>query len=392
MNSKKSSLATDQLFLVVDAGTTNLKTFLFDTNLAIVDKISTPLVTYSPMKNWAEQDPIAIYNHIVDHIKQLGQGREDQMVAMGIATQRESVTLWDQLTHEPLYPLISWQDKRTSDFCRDMNHTPNYKKLIREKTGLIINDSFSAPKIHWLLNAIDMMNAKCGTLDTWLLYKLSKQHTYATGRTNASRTLLFNIKTLAWDEELLDLFGVPSNLLAEVRPSFADFGCLDPQIFGKEIPIYVVAGDQQASLYAAGAAVGTIKLTYGTGIFAMKILPQFSVQNGSLTTLAIGDDDERLYALEGKVEHAAIRVAPALADKEKLTTIDAQLALETTAMLQTILTSNDKIITVDGGMSEDNILINKQTNFLENVQLVRQKVKEGTALGIAKLLKDRLFN
>lgn len=389
---KNSSLATEPLLLVIDAGTTNLKTFLFNHELEVVDKLSTQLTQYSPMEGWVEQDPMAILLAVTAHIRQLAKGRERQIAAIGLATQRESVTLWDPLSHEPLYPLISWQDRRTEDFCRDVNHTPAHRELVRNRTGLTIDAAFSASKIHWLMNAIATLGAQCGTLDSWLLYKLTKQHVHMTDRTNASRTMLFNIKTLSWDEELCDLFGIPEDMLPEVRPSFSDFGTLDPAIIGREIPILAVAGDQQASLYAVGAKPGVCKLTYGTGIFAMKTVADFVLRPALLTTLAITKTDDRLYALEGKVEQAAARVQPVLHDTEKLARVDAQLALETTAVLQTMLEPTDKTIIVDGGMSHDTQLLSKQESFLEGVELKRQRIPDGTALGMAKILQDRLFD
>ena len=161
---------------------------------------------------------------------------------------------------------------------------------------------------------------------------------------------------------------------------------------GREIPILAVAGDQQASLYAAGVAPGATKVSYGTGIFAMKILSNFQLKSGLLTTLAISKTDDRLYALEGSVQQAASRASSVLDDVEKLAKVDTQLALETTAILQTMLEPADTTIIVDGGMSHDNYLFDKQESFLEGVTLKRQTIPDGTALGMAKILQDRLFD
>jgi glycerol kinase len=388
---KSSSLNNSEpLLLVVDAGTTNIKAFLFDTNANIVAQVREPARTMQPMPGWVEQNPQELFEQTVNIIRRVGKGQESRIIAVGLTGQRESVVLWDSTTGQPLYPVINWQDTRTSDMCRDLNHVPAHRQLVRERTGLSIAPQFSASKIRWLLTMARGVGVQCGTLDTWLLYNLTNKQQYATDRTNAARTLLFNIKTLSWDDELFALFGIPQDSLPPVKPSFADFGKLDKTILGFEVPIRVVIGDQQASLYAAGTKPGTLKVTYGTGVFAMKILKEFVLHDEVLTTLAVGDSDERLYAWEASIAGAAARVSPLLHKPKELEPVLSQLALETTALLQPFIDEDTKQIIIDGGMSKDEVLIAKQAAFLEGIRIVRQPLQEGTAAGVAKFLISRL--
>lgn len=386
-HSKNSS--SNDLLLVIDAGTTNIKAFVFDQHLNIVDTAKQPTQLLRPMPDWVEQDPMLLYGQVVDVIKQVGQPYRGRIKAIGLTGQRESTVIWDSQKGEPLYPIISWQDNRTADFCRDIAHIPAHRTMVREKTGLFIQPYFSAAKLHWLLNTIHTLGAQTGTVDSWLLYKLTNEHHHLTDYTNASRTLLFNIKTLEWDDELLKLFGIPRTLLPQAMPSLGDFGTLDRDILGEPIPIRAVIGDQQASLYAAGTEPGSIKITYGTGIFAMKLLEDFELHESLLTTLAVGDNNSRQYALEGSVKTAAERIAPLLDTPRKLKPILRELAFETSAILQLML-DHQRYITIDGGMSNDKELRAQQEAFLEGISLVRQRHTEGTAYGVAKLMQSEV--
>lgn len=234
-----------------------------------------------------------------------------KIAAIGITNQRETTVIWDRHTGKPIYNAIVWQSKQTSDIAEQLIKD-GYKDMIHKKTGLVIDSYFAATKIKWILDHVPGAREKAakgdlmfGTIDTWLLWNLSGRRVHATDVTNASRTMLFNIHTLDWDQDILDLLGIPQSLLPEVKPSSAIYGYTgDYHFYGVQIPIAGIAGDQQAALFGQAAYdKGSIKNTYGTGAFIVMntgLEPTLS-DNGLLTTIAYGLDGQTHYALEGSI-------------------------------------------------------------------------------------------
>lgn len=266
-----------------------------------------------PKSGYVEHDPNEIWSSQVAVLSeakaQLGLDPEE-IAAIGITNQRETTIIWDARTGEPIYNAIVWQCRRTSDRVEELK-AEGFDHVIKEKTGLIIDAYFSATKIEWILDHVkgaredaEAGHLRFGTVDTWLMYKLTKGKVFATDYTNASRTMLFNIHTLEWDEVLLEKFRIPRSMLPEVKPSSGIFGYTDPQILGASIPIAGVAGDQQAALFGQCCfEAGQAKNTYGTGCFLLMNTGSKLVesQHGLLTTIAIGLDGSVEYALEGSV-------------------------------------------------------------------------------------------
>ena len=233
------------------------------------------------------------------------------MIALGITNQRETIVLWDRRTHSPVYNAIVWQDKRGVSYCEELRRG-GYSNLIRKRTGLVVDPYFSAPKIRWLLDNVGNLRTRAekgeilfGTVDTYLLYRLTNGAVHATDYSNASRTMLFDTKKLEWDEELLKLFKIPPRMMPEVRPSAGFFGRSDSRFFGREITVSAMIGDQQASLFGQAAfKPGLAKNTYGTGCFVLTCLKE-RVENpptGLLGTIAWGlGPNDVTYALEGSI-------------------------------------------------------------------------------------------
>lgn len=266
-----------------------------------------------PRTGWVEHDAMEIwssqYGVAAEAMAKIGADAGD-IEAIGITNQRETTIVWDRNTGVPVYNAICWQCHRTADRIDELK-AQGYDKLIKSKTGLVPDAYFSATKIGWILDNVEGARKKAeagellfGTVDTWLIWKLSKGRIFVTDYTNASRTMLFNIHTRSWDDELLELFGVPRSMLAQVRPSSCIYGTTDEGLLGGEIKLAGAAGDQQAALFGQCCyGEGDVKNTYGTGCFLLMNTGKraFESENGLITTIAADTDEEPSYALEGSV-------------------------------------------------------------------------------------------
>lgn len=297
--------------LTIDQGTTSTRAILFDKNGRKVCVKQMEFTQITPKSGWVLHNPDEIYLTVLQVIKAcINDSRIDvnEIDSIGITNQRETVVVWDKETLEAIYPAIVWQSRQSEGICNVLINS-GYTDMIHEKTGLFINPYFSASKIKWILDNYDKDHALrnsnrllCGTIDTYLLYRLTKGVSFKTDYTNASRTMLFNINTLTWDNELLDLFGINLNMLPEVMDSSSLFGHFEYD--GVYIPITAMIGDQQSSLFGHIAFnKGSTKVTYGTGCFMLMNTKDEKIfsKNGLLTTIAYKIGDEVCYALEGSV-------------------------------------------------------------------------------------------
>ncbi|HZR94971.1 MAG TPA: glycerol kinase GlpK [Gaiellaceae bacterium] len=275
------------MILAVDQGTTGTTCLLVDENLRIVGRGYAELPQHYPRPGWVEHDAEEIWQSVLAAAE---QALVDEPTAIGITNQRETTVVWDRRTGEAVAPAIVWQDRRTAERCAELP-----ADLIRERTGLVPDPYFSATKLEWLLRDRDARHLAFGTVDSWLVWKLTRGAVHATDETNASRTLLCSLETLEWDSGLLDLFGIPRGVLPEIRPSGSDFG--DGELLGRTLPIRGIAGDQQAALFAAGGA----KATYGTGSFVLVETPAPAASGVLRTAAARLEGDAPAYALEGAV-------------------------------------------------------------------------------------------
>lgn len=296
-----------------DQGTTSSRCIIFDKSGKVVAVKQQEFGQYFPKSGWVEHNPNDIwssqYGAFMELLAQTGIDGS-RIDSIGITNQRETTIVWDRATGVPVYPAIVWQCRRTADRILELKNK-GYEDIIRKKTGLVLDPYFSATKIEWILNNVKDARKEAengdlvfGTVDTWLMYKMTKGKVFATDYTNASRTMLYNIHDLCWDEELLDLFGIPKAMMPEVKPSSGIFGTTSSELFGFEIPIAGVAGDQQAALFGQCCFdAGEAKNTYGTGCFLLMNTGEKAVEskNGLITTIAAGIDGRVDYALEGSV-------------------------------------------------------------------------------------------
>ena len=300
-----------QALIAIDQGTTSTRSIVFDRQGQRLGSAQVELPQSYPQSGWVEHDAAQIWAHTVQSVRGALQDAGLQAVdiaGIGITNQRETTVVWDRATGEPIHPAIVWQDRRTSEFCR--KHAGK-SEWLAERTGLLLDPYFSATKIAWILDHVDGARARAevgelafGTIDCWLLYKLTGGRVHATDATNASRTLLFNLRSQDWDDELLKFFRVPAALLPDVKDCAADFGTTDPELFGAPIRIAGIAGDQQAATVGQACfEPGMIKSTYGTGCFAVLNLGTEFVRsrNRLLTTTAYRLNGETTYALEGSI-------------------------------------------------------------------------------------------
>ena len=300
--------------MAIDQGTTSSRAIIFDHDGNKVAISQQEFPQYFPQPGWVEHDPLEIWDSVqsvISNVMIKSQIKPYKIAAIGITNQRETTVIWDRHTGKPIYNAIVWQSKQTSDIAEQLIKD-GYKDMIHKKTGLVIDSYFAATKIKWILDHVPGAREKAakgdlmfGTIDTWLLWKLSGRRVHATDVTNASRTMLFNIHTLEWDQDILDLLEIPQSLLPEVKPSSAIYGYTgDYHFYGVQIPIAGIAGDQQAALFGQAAYdKGSIKNTYGTGAFIVMntgLKPTLS-DNGLLTTIAYGLDGQTHYALEGSI-------------------------------------------------------------------------------------------
>jgi glycerol kinase len=299
--------------LSIDQGTTSSRSLIFDDNYNVISSDQMEFTQHFPSSGLVEHETDEIWQSVVKTAKSAIQqaGIEPSSIAgIGITNQRETVVVWDKATGEPIHRAIVWQDRRTSDFCARLK-AEGLEPTITAKTGLLLDPYFSASKIRWILDNVDGARQKAdngqlmfGTIDTFLLYKLTGGKSYKTDATNACRTLLYNIHDGCWDDELLDIFGVPKSMLPSVEDTASDFGMTDASLFGASIPVLGMAGDQHAAtLGQACFKPGMIKSTYGTGCFMMlntgdKAIPS---KNRMLTTIAYQLDGKTTYALEGSI-------------------------------------------------------------------------------------------
>ena len=297
--------------LTIDQGTTSSRSIIFDQNANIQVSAQEEYPLLFPNDGWVEIQPDDLYHSVLNTLNQLDLS---EIKYAGITNQRETTIIWDRETHEPIYNAIVWQDRRTSDYCESISSDAN-KLLVKDKTGLIIDSYFSATKIKWILDNVEGAREKAsagklcfGTVDSFLLFKLSNGAIHKTDITNASRTMLFNINSLEWDNELLELFDVPSSILPEVEHSDTNFGALTNL---NNIEVHGILGDQQAALFGQGClAKGELKSTYGTGCFLMANVghkPLFS-NDGLLTTIGYSLNGQITYAIEGSIYAAGTTV------------------------------------------------------------------------------------
>jgi len=435
-----------------DQGTTSTRTIVFDTNGTIKAIAQKELTQHYPKSGWVEHNPIDIYN---DQLETFHKAVKDagidpnEIASIGITNQRETTVVWDRETGEPIYNAIVWLDKRTTTICDELK-AKGLTEYIKEHTGLVIDSYFSGTKLKWILDHVESAREKAeagklcfGTIDSWLIYKFTKSEKHVTDHTNASRTLIYNIRDLRWDDTLLKALDIPKSILPQVQRSSSDFGRIDYE--GIQIPIYGVAGDQQASLFGQGGfKSGMAKNTYGTGCFMLLNIGKKQVvsKSGLLTTLTCSLEDASIhYALEGSIfvggasiqwlrdqvkliDNASeteaicksipplksVYVVPAFAglgapywdDKAKgsiygmtldigrkeiiKATVEA-LAYQTKDVITAMIKdSNKEMITlkVDGGASANNYLMQFQSDIL-NVSVDRPKMIEVTAFGAALL-------
>lgn len=439
--------------LALDQGTTSSRAILFDEDGTIVHLAQKEFKQYFPEPGWVEHDPEEIWATqygVMMEVMAKAKATPHQIAAIGITNQRETTIVWDKQTGKPVYNAIVWQDRRTSGYCDRLRDAGN-TEMIRNKTGLVIDAYFSATKLKWILDHVPEARLKAakgqlafGTVDSWLVWKLTGGKLHVTDASNASRTMLLNIHEVAWDNELLQLFDIPSAVLPEVVPSSALYGVTDPALLNGSIQIAGIAGDQQAALFGQMCTrPGMVKNTYGTGCFMLMNTGTKPVRstNNLLTTIAWKTGNETVYALEGSVfiagavvqwlrdgmelfrqsseveqlaglvtDTGGVYMVPAFAGlgaphwnpyargsifgitRGTTKAHMARAALESIAyqtldVLKSMIADADIPITelrVDGGATINNLLMQFQSDLLQT-PVVRPKVYETTALGAAYL-------
>ena len=443
----------DKYILAIDAGTTSSRAILFDKNAEPIEIAQYEFNQIFPKEGWVEHDALEIWNTQLKAVKDVINNSKiepNQIDSIGITNQRETTVIWNKKTGIPVFNAIVWQDRRTANFCDQLKKN-NKTELIQNKTGLVIDAYFSGTKIKWILdndpsirNQANNGELLFGTIDTWLIWNLTNGKTHITDPSNASRTLLYNIKEDDWDNELLSLFDIPKNILPKVVDSSSTSAYVDDKFFGVKIPISGIAGDQQAALFGQLCIdQGDIKNTYGTGCFCMMNTGKTFVKskNKMLSTIAWRIDGEVTYALEGSVfvagaliqwlrdklgiiknaaevenlaksvdNNGGVTFIPALSglaapywDPYAQGTIFgitrgtenghiARAALESIALrTRDIIIEMEKDagikfsnLKVDGGACNNNLLMQIQSNLL-NTKVIRPKTTETTALGVAFL-------
>ena len=444
----------EKYILSLDQGTTSSRAILFNKEGEIVHVAQKEFTQIFPKPGWVEHNASEIWGSILAVIASVmseSNVKPEQIAGLGITNQRETAVVWDKETGLPIYNAIVWQSRQTSGICDELR-TKGYNDLFRDKTGLLIDAYFSGTKVKWILDNVEGAREKAdqgkllfGTIDTWLVWKLSGGKAHVTDYSNASRTLMYNIYDLKWDEELLEILSVPKSMLPEVRPSSEVYAhTVDYHFFGQEVPIAGIAGDQQAALFGQACfGEGMAKNTYGTGCFMLMNTGEKAVKsdNGLLTTLAWGVDGKVEYALEGSIFVAGsaiqwlrdgLRMLKNAADSEsyasKVESTDGvyvvpafvglgtpywdsdvrgavfgltrgtskehfvratleSLAYQTRDVLSAMEADSGielKALRVDGGAVKNDFLMSFQSDIL-NVPVERPKVNETTALGAAYL-------
>lgn len=300
--------------MALDQGTTSSRAIIFNHDGEIVKTAQNEFTQYYPKSGWVEHDPMEIWgtqSGVAREVLETAGIRPDEIAAIGITNQRETTVVWDKNTGRPIYNAIVWQCRRTAGICDELKEQ-GLSDYVKENTGLLIDAYFSGTKIKWILDNVEGAREKAengellfGTIDTWIVWNLTRGKEHVTDYTNASRTMIYNIKELKWDEKLLKALDIPASMLPEVKNSSEVYGVTDPQTFGgAEIPIAGIAGDQQAALFGQACfEPGMAKNTYGTGCFMLMNTGQEMIasKNGLLTTIAWGIDGKVEYALEGSI-------------------------------------------------------------------------------------------
>lgn len=443
----------EKYILALDQGTTSSRAIIFDKKGSIISVAQKEFTQYFPKPGWVEHDPLEIWSSqagvAAEAIAKKGLNVEN-IAAIGITNQRETVVVWNKKTGKPIYNAIVWQDKRTSDYCDELKNQ-GHEQSIRQKTGLVIDSYFSGTKVKWILDNVAGARQKAeagdlilGTIDTWLIWNFTKGSQHITDVSNASRTLLFNINTMDWDDELLDLLTIPKSMLPQVKESSEVYGHTKSTFYDTVIPISGIAGDQQAALFGQMCTKpGMVKNTYGTGCFMLMNIgekPTVS-KNNLLTTVAWKINGKTTYALEGSIFIAgavvqwlrdSLKIIRNSADVEELAcsvkssdgvyfvpafaglgsphwnqkaqgtifgltrgSTDAHIAraalesiaYQTMDVLKAMEADSGisiKELRVDGGATVNNVLMQFQADVLNTIT-VRPKVVETTAMGAAFL-------
>ncbi|WP_342507228.1 glycerol kinase GlpK [Sporosarcina sp. FSL K6-2383] len=306
---------TEKYILALDQGTTSTRAILFDQKGEIFHTSQQEFTQYFPQSGWVEHRADEIWSSVLAVMAGVLSEKKNidasQIAGIGITNQRETAVVWDKHTGDPVYNAIVWQSRQTADICEELK-AQGHSDMVRDKTGLLIDAYFSGTKVKWILDNVEGARERAergdllfGTIDTWLVWKLSGGKTHVTDYSNASRTLMYNIYDLQWDQELLDMLDVPASMLPEVRPSSEIYGHTDTDLFfGHAAPLAGMAGDQQAALFGQACFdSGMVKNTYGTGCFMLMNTGEKAVksEHGLLTTLAWGIDGKVEYALEGSI-------------------------------------------------------------------------------------------
>ncbi|MBI2475403.1 hypothetical protein HYV69_03190 [Candidatus Uhrbacteria bacterium] len=392
MKNQKRSLKNFYV-LVLDVGTTGIKAFVFDNKCQIKSRSYKKISKNRPKKGWVEQDPNEIFR--VSRLvlrKAVKNAHVDpkKILGIGITNQREATVVWNRKTGKPVYPVIGWEDNRTSAFCAKLKKF--HGRFIRERTGLKSDAYFSASKIRWILQNVSGEDLAFGTIDSWLIWNLCENHPHVTDETNASRTLLFDIRKRKWSEELLALFQIHKDILPKVFSSRSNFGNLQKDILGFSIPVLAVCGDQQASAYAAVRSqpvsrANVTKVTYGTGVFVVQTIKRFVLHLNFFTTL-VPTRKGVSFALESKIEKSGEKVTSLLSSPNKLRIYLRSLALDVDRLIKKLPTRPIELV-VDGGISRDGLVVNIQKE-ISNIPVLQQKIYDGTALGTAMLVIDKI--
>lgn len=302
-----------KFLIAIDQGTTSSRSIVFDKQGNMIQVAQKEFTQIFPKPGWVEHDPMEIWSTqlgVLTEAKLRAGVDAKDVAAIGITNQRETTVVWEKETGKPVYNAIVWQCRRTAEYC-DTLKVKGFDKKIKEKTGLIVDAYFSGTKIRWILENVPGARSQAekgellfGNIDTWLVWNLTKGKVHVTDYSNASRTMLYNIHKLEWDEEILKELNIPRSMLPEVKPSSYVYGKTDTEYLGGEVPIAGIAGDQQAALFGQCCfEAGTVKNTYGTGCFILMNTGTKAVEskNGLLTTIAWGADNKVEYALEGSV-------------------------------------------------------------------------------------------
>ena len=440
--------------VALDQGTTSSRAIIFDHDQNIISTSQKEFTQIYPKEGWVEHDPMEIWATQYGVLQEAMAKKSispDDIAAIGITNQRETTIIWDKNTGKPVHNAIVWQCRRTASICDSLKETDGFEDYVRQNTGLVIDAYFSATKIKWILDNVEGAREKAergdllfGTVDTWLLWNLTNREVFVTDYTNASRTMLFNIKTLRWDEKILEMLDIPASMLPQVKNSSQVYGYAGLGQKGRKVPVAGIAGDQQAALFGQACfEQGQAKNTYGTGCFILMNTGEKFVKssNGLLTTIAIGIDDRVTYALEGSVFIAGAvvqwlrdelrlidsaseteRLAQSVSDSGGVYLVPAftglgaphwdmyargtitgitrgtgrshivraaleSIAYQTRDVLDAMMQDtgiNLKSLKVDGGASQNNFLMQFQSDILGK-EVDRPVVTETTALGAAYL-------